>query len=92
MFVDLIELAAFNQKPDLRLGTGVAEKNATFASQLALDFLAQLDYFAEFLDRLEATDPTLWASWEYGSATRLLYRAHAALMARPLRSRGQPGT
>ena len=39
VFVDLLELAALNQKADLRLGAGVTKDHATVAGEFALDFM-----------------------------------------------------
>src|SRR2546423_15508363 len=39
VFVDLIQLAAFDQKPDLRLGPRVTKQDAALAGQFAFDFI-----------------------------------------------------
>src|ERR1700730_1851478 len=51
VFVDLIELAPLDQKPDLRFGAGVSQKDATFAGELAFYFLAQFHNLVQVLDR-----------------------------------------
>src|SRR5262249_56965704 len=51
VFVDLLELAAFDQESDLWFGSGIAKQDAAFAGELALNFIAELDQFAQFLAR-----------------------------------------
>src|SRR6266404_4638606 len=41
VFVDLIGIPTLDQKPNLRFGSGVTQQDATFAGQLALNFVAQ---------------------------------------------------
>src|SRR4029077_18958940 len=51
MFVDLIELTALDQKANFWFGAGITQEDAAFPSQLALDFLAAFNPFAQFIDR-----------------------------------------
>jgi len=51
MFVDLIELTALDQKANFWFGAGITQEDAAFPGQLALDFLAQFNHFAQFFDR-----------------------------------------
>ena len=51
VFVDLIKFTAFDQKTDLRFGTGITKQHATFTGKLALHFVAQLYHFGQFFDR-----------------------------------------
>src|ERR1700736_302511 len=44
VFVDLVELAALDQQPDFRFGSGITQKHAALAGELALHFVAQFHY------------------------------------------------
>ena len=51
LLVDLVQFAAFDEQTDLWFGAGIAQEDAAFAGELALDFVAQFHDFAQFFDR-----------------------------------------
>src|SRR2546421_6303041 len=51
LFVDLVALAAFDEQTNLRFGAGIAQEDAAFAGELALDFVAQFHHFEQLIDR-----------------------------------------